>query len=303
MEKTDTQQERSYCSRIGWSLLLVTVWSIAWQFLVYLIDALLDIFFQKSITEGLQQVLLLSGHYIISLPLSYFICRKRGQPPLRKRWVSPVTFSGWFVAGIFIMQAGNLLGMLADHFVYSLGGRESVNMIGETLNSMPLWTIGVSACLLAPLCEELVFRGLVANRLSRYGQLPAAVVSALLFALYHANLGQFFYAFGLGLLLAYAYFQSGCLIVPILLHMLYNTFGGLLPVFFSESAVATLLYLAADFLLSIAGAILLFRERKEIVWEHGICPPGLGFVFGNAGMILFILALFAETVLNYLFSM
>ena len=50
----------------------------------------------------------------------------------------------------------------------------------------------LSATLLAGVCEELLFRGLVAGRLARYVQAPGAFVSALLFALYHANLEQFF---------------------------------------------------------------------------------------------------------------
>src|SRR5699024_5291593 len=76
-------------------------------------------------------------------------------------------------------------------------------------------------------CEELLFRGLLARRLARYGQRPAALVSALLFALYHANLSQFFYAFALGLLLAYAYFYTGTIKTPILLHMLLMRTGRL----------------------------------------------------------------------------
>ena len=76
-------------------------------------------------------------------------------------------------------------------------------MVDGSFSQMPMAAIVLGACIIGPLCEELVFRGLLAGRLARYGQKPGAFISALLFGLYHANLEQFFYAFALGLLLSY----------------------------------------------------------------------------------------------------
>ena len=157
----------------------------------------------------------------------------------------------------------------------------------------------VGACLIGPVCEELLFRGLLAGRLARYGEKPAAFVSALLFGLYHANLGQFFYAFALGLLLAYAYFRSGRLRVPVALHMLFNLYGSGVPLLLPDSLGLLVLYGLSWLVLTIAGVILLARGWKRQAWAHGPCAPSMRAVFGNAGMTLAIVACFVQLALNF----
>ena len=61
----------------------------------------------------------------------------------------------------------------------------------------------ISSALMTPILEELVFRGIIFGRLkTMLPQIPAIVVSALIFAAVHLNIVQFIYAFLLGLVLA-----------------------------------------------------------------------------------------------------
>lgn len=61
----------------------------------------------------------------------------------------------------------------------------------------------VSSAIATPVLEELVFRGIVLDRLkSSLSAPPAAAVSALLFALMHFNIVQFLYALAIGVVLA-----------------------------------------------------------------------------------------------------
>ncbi len=61
----------------------------------------------------------------------------------------------------------------------------------------------VGSALLAPVLEELVYRGIIYARLKRMiGFLPAVFLSSLIFALMHFNLVQFVYAFLFGIALA-----------------------------------------------------------------------------------------------------
>lgn len=149
------------------------------------------------------------------------------------------------------------------------------------VNAMPLSVNIVCVCLLGPLCEELLFRGLVAGRLARYGQAPGAFVSALLFALYHANLEQFFYAFLLGLLLAYVYYRTGLLRVSVALHMVLNFFGAVVSLLLPDCAASDMA-LGAFWMVSVVlGVILLVRGRKDQIWLHGPCAPDMRAVFGQ----------------------
>jgi membrane protease YdiL (CAAX protease family) len=65
----------------------------------------------------------------------------------------------------------------------------------------------LNTVLLAPLIEEVLFRGVILRILSRYGRNFAIVTSAILFGLYHTDLIEFFHGFICGLLLAYITFR------------------------------------------------------------------------------------------------
>ena len=128
---------------------------------------------------------------------------------------------------------------------------------------------------------------------------PGAFVSALLFALYHANLEQFFYAFLLGLLLAYVYYRTGLLRVSVALHMVLNFFGAVMSLLLPDCAASDMALGALWMVSVVLGVILLVRGRKDQIWLHGPCAPDMRAVFGNAGMILVIAGCFVETALTF----
>lgn len=79
------------------------------------------------------------------------------------------------------------------------------------------------ACVLAPLNEELLFRGVVFRSLRlRFGRGIALAVSGLLFGAMHFNLAGFVPLALLGVALAIAYEHSGDIRVPIIAHALFN---------------------------------------------------------------------------------
>lgn len=82
----------------------------------------------------------------------------------------------------------------------------------------------IGSCLLIPIAEELLFRGVVYKRLRLMaGVRPALIGSALIFGFVHFNLVQFLYAGILGLLLAFLLEKTGFLYAPILGHIAANT--------------------------------------------------------------------------------
>jgi membrane protease YdiL (CAAX protease family) len=76
-----------------------------------------------------------------------------------------------------------------------------------------------SALALAPLGEELFFRGLVFRRVAqRAGMWPALVTSALLFAVFHGNIHGLVVYFWLGLVFAGVYAATGRLSCAVAVH-------------------------------------------------------------------------------------
>lgn len=81
----------------------------------------------------------------------------------------------------------------------------------------------ITICILAPIWEELFFRGIVMRRLLTKWHAPASlIVSSLIFGLFHINPVQIVYASILGLLLGYAYLRTENIIVPMILHAIAN---------------------------------------------------------------------------------
>lgn len=80
-----------------------------------------------------------------------------------------------------------------------------------------------TACVLAPVSEEVVFRGFLYPALKRYSQpLIAATVVAGMFAVIHLSLGALFPLFVLSLLLVWTYEWTGSLWAPIVVHAGFN---------------------------------------------------------------------------------
>ena len=83
----------------------------------------------------------------------------------------------------------------------------------------------LSIGLLAPLAEELVFRGAILRSLLRWVKRPwvAIVISAVFFAVAHLNPAQLPHAFLVGLLLGWMYYRTHSIIPGIMVHWVNNT--------------------------------------------------------------------------------
>ena len=79
--------------------------------------------------------------------------------------------------------------------------------------------------LLAPLAEEMVFRGAVLRSLLRWKENPwiGIVISAVLFAVIHMNPAQIPHAFLIGLLLGWLYYRTDSIVPGVVYHWVNNT--------------------------------------------------------------------------------
>lgn len=129
-----------------------------------------------------------------------------------------------YVVGLGILAStalSRLIGLLPVDNV--IGNYDEISQVLFSGNiGLQFITIAVAA----PILEEIIFRGLVYNRLKEYmGGLTAAVVSALFFGIYHMNLVQGIYAFFVGILLVYVYEKYKNITAPILMHGAANAFS------------------------------------------------------------------------------
>lgn len=81
----------------------------------------------------------------------------------------------------------------------------------------------IFAVLLAPIVEELIFRGCIYRFFkSKTRVVYAQIAAACLFSMVHANLSAFVPLFVIGILLSRVYERSGSILTPICFHALYN---------------------------------------------------------------------------------
>ena len=90
-------------------------------------------------------------------------------------------------------------------------------------NGAAVGQIMFAGALIAPICEEFLFRGFFYIVFKRYlGALASAVLTSALFAAFHVNLAAFPSLFVLALCFTIAFETTGSLLVPITMHALFN---------------------------------------------------------------------------------
>jgi membrane protease YdiL (CAAX protease family) len=119
-----------------------------------------------------------------------------------------------------LLAADTLLGRVVEQWLpLSQWEREAFDAMAS-----PSIANVLMVCVMAPLLEELLFRGVILRGfLRRYDPVTAVVHSAALFGLAHLNVHQFFVAFPLGLIAGWLLLRTGSLWPGILLHALLNT--------------------------------------------------------------------------------
>ncbi|MBN2592587.1 MAG: CPBP family intramembrane metalloprotease [Sedimentisphaerales bacterium] len=86
------------------------------------------------------------------------------------------------------------------------------------------------AVVIAPLLEEMMFRGFVQTTIRSYfntrnNAWPAIAASSVFFAIMHADPGHWPALFVLGVCMGYSYEKSGSLLRPIFIHFFFNAYG------------------------------------------------------------------------------
>lgn len=83
----------------------------------------------------------------------------------------------------------------------------------------------ISITIMAPLVEELLFRGAIQGHLVRIGVKPlhAILASSAIFGLIHMNPIQILFAFAIGLVFGWLYYRTGSLVPGIVGHFINNT--------------------------------------------------------------------------------
>lgn len=222
---------------------------------------------------------------------------------------------GMFPAFYGLAIFTNLITILISNLFSSTDLNESFNTVNELApDSMGSAVIlFVQLAVIAPIFEEFWFRGIVLESLKPYGNGFAIFVSALLFGLTHANLGQLFYTTVIGICLGYIAVNTRSIVATTIMHAILNSIAGILLLFFSLDPVqkymmgkgtendpvviAFLVYMFFVLTFLLVGIFMAIwklrrirRYRVEKVWEYSAARRWGIFLSRVTVIIMLILA-------------
>ena len=253
--------------------------------------------------------------YLPGYLLLIFAFSKIKKREVEKHKLELTEFIKFLIISFPIVYAGNIIGNVFSEIISSFS---SNNPLLDLVVELQLSRI-IIIVLIGPFFEELIYRKLILDRIVSYGEKPAIIFSALIFALVHINLYQFFYAFGLGLLLAYIYIRTGKLRYSLLIHVAININGGVIaPMLLNlneyPSDVASILdlkiilpilittfYSYLTLAVTIIGIILIVKTSKELLFkntEFEIERKDYKTLFGNWKVISMVILTSLLTLVN-----
>ena len=128
---------------------------------------------------------------------------------------------------------------------------------------------GITIVIVAPITEELIFRGLILNRLlMRYRPIVAILISALIFSLAHLNksyIGSFIH----GIILSMVAIKYASLYYPMIIHGIYNATMMVLQQYFGTfyiadiNKISTASYWIPEFIILLIGLSLMYHFYKK----------------------------------------
>lgn len=181
--------------------------------------------------------------------------------------VFPLMLGMMFIAEFVSAQiptTGPVFGDLYEYF----------NRLMEQLTDDPVVMI-ITAVIMAPIFEEIIFRGIIQKGLMNNGVEPwkAIVIASVIFGLVHGNPWQFVGAVLLGCVLGLVYYKTKSLLLPMLLHGFNNLCSTLLVTYTKNESFAQA-FKVPEWTILIIGIVLfslfyyLFVKKNKVHYSE-----------------------------------
>ncbi len=215
---------RLHTGIIAFAVVLVTLLTAVSQMLVHgLISATYPAMIEN---DWYMWVLSALPMYLFAMPLSYLLLRTVPATAPQKQKLHPLMWVGFLCLCFALSSVANYIGQYVSAWFSYMTGIQVENELEQMTIVTPFGINLLFVGILAPIFEELFYRKAVIDRLRRYGDLPAVLISGLIFGLIHGNLSQIFYATTVGILLSFIYVRTGSVLYTISIHAAFNMIGG-----------------------------------------------------------------------------
>ena len=168
--------------------------------------------------------------YLVAFPLYLLISKPLETAKPEKHKMTLFQLVKAFMVCEFFGIAGNFVGMIVNLILSLLfkSDTSSTMLLDGVFGDSPAMFLFL-AVVCAPFVEEMLFRKVLIDRIRKYGNVAAILISGIMFGLFHGNFTQFFYASFLGCMFAFIYIRTGKIQYTIALHMAINFWGSAMP--------------------------------------------------------------------------
>ena len=275
-------------------------------FIIYILHLIFMIFVNNKISiidsQIFKYVYMFRIHrWILSFPIIYYFVKtyKKYEYFKTNEKLNAKDFSVYFALAFWI---GNFFSFLIV-LMSSHKGRTPVVAIYE-----PLYTDIIMTVFVAPVLEEIVFRGVIMNNLKKYGIKTAIIINSIFFALSHYNTDMIIPAFFTGIIFSYVAYKYS-IKYSILIHFFINAITktsqvltilriDILLILIGLFSAFLIIFLLVFFIIGLLGGkykevLLVFKlsieDRKNI----------LDFMKNN---LLYLLIIFMIVISNLVFN-
>lgn len=208
--------------------LAVRIWDVLYPLLMYYAVIVFVMFVTQSVLGAdsknymIRQIIAT----LVALPVVYFGFYKQSYPGMDRTKNQKADIRGLILNSAQIILVAACCGIALNNILSMsplISMSEGFAQANEDFYAGTFLQEIIGSVILTPILEEMVYRGVIFNRLKRYlGIIPAILLSSLIFGFMHFNIVQFVYAFVLGIMLAVFMEKSGHVYGAMVGHMTVN---------------------------------------------------------------------------------
>lgn len=285
MIQADRQYYKTVMRAVGCTMLIFLLFFYIYSAGMTFLVILLDLFPISDVAYNLIYQLLYATGYMLTFMMPVWFLRrffKKSRCPVQPMELSPhfstsilpIVFAG--VTVCFAMAQINAT--IVDLFGYS---DFMSDLMEETTAATAPYEIVLNFIVISivpAFCEEFLFRGAILTNLRPFGRTNAVIISAVLFAMMHQNVGQLLYTFAAGIVLGLVYEYTGSIWNCTILHLFNNFIAVVQSVIlekYGDTAHAAALLTLIEVVIYLVGAISIgvlvckhFSKKKNT--ENGV---------------------------------
>lgn len=225
--------------------ILLFIFNFLGTIIVFLIERTIN--FPNDIVSGIIHKLII---YTLDIPIVYYFIKNNKQRKyfMKKEKLSIKNFISCIALMLFIAKIVTILFFLLELRI----GNDSNEILFSypTSHAIIIFINIFSTVIMAPIIEEIIFRGVIMNDLSEYGYKSAILINSVLFGLSHTEIERVVLTFLFGIVFSYIAYRFS-LKYSILLHMVWNLCFGLGNSIQSFSKAVVIIIVISALILSI----------------------------------------------------